>query len=267
MRARSVRVRAVALIALTPILLSTAAVDVSDAAEVRLVHAVPGGAPASLLLTGGTGREGRVEGVPFGEASPYTRAPSGRVMLILDAEDDELARRRATLGDGRYTVLATRNDSGGATLRVLDDGGATPSRARLRVVHAAAEVDGADFLLGSRSIGSVERGGRSSYTTVEPGSYTLLARRPGSRDALVRTRTALPAGTASTAFLVGSGGERIRFVVAEDSAAAPGEAPATGLGGLSGGPRWLEALLAALAAGALGGAMYLRAAGRGRATG
>ena len=69
------------------------------------------------------------------------------------------------------------------------------------------------------------------------------------------------AGTAATAYAVGSAGERTRFVVVADGVAAPSGGPDTGLGGLSGdeGAPWLAALLAALAAGALGGVLYTRA--------
>ena len=71
------------------------------------------------------------------------------------------------------------------------------------------------------------------------------------------------AGTSSTAYAVGSGGERARFVVVQDAVDAPAGGPATGLGGLSGEDTpWLAALLAALAAGALGGLAYTRAARR-----
>ena len=79
-----------------------------------------------------------------------------------------------------------------------------------------------------------------------------------------QTGVNLAAGTASTAYAVGSGGERTRFVVVQDGVDAPAGGPATGLGGLSGddGAPWLAALLAALAAGTLGGVAYTRAARR-----
>ena len=73
----------------------------------------------------------------------------------------------------------------------------------------------------------------------------------------------LTAGTASTAFVLGTQGQKVRLVVATDSTVAPGHAPETGLGGLAGkgGPSWLLVALAALAAGSLGGAVYLVSGG------
>jgi len=249
------------------ILLSASAVDALAATEVRLVHALPGGPAASLLVRGGAGPDAKIEGVRFGEASDYARVPLGRVDLTLNAGDDEVGRRSSTLRTGRFTVLASRNDAGGATLRVIRDGEAVAGRARLRAVHAAPEIDNAEFLVGDRVLGRLGEGRVTGYKTFEPGSYPVVARRPGSREAMVeQPRVNLAAGTSATAFLVGSGGERTRFVVAEDSAATPDRAPATGLGGLSGEDTpWIAALMAALLAGGLGGGVYLRAAGRGRA--
>jgi len=105
----------------------------------------------------------------------------------------------------------------------------------------------------------------SDYSTVEPGVYSIGARRPGEQDALVeRPDVSLVAGTAQTAYLVGSAGERTRFAILEDAATAPPVAPDTGLGGLGersspGGPPWAAALLAAALAGTLGGVAFTRA--------
>jgi hypothetical protein len=67
------------------------------------------------------------------------------------------------------------------------------------------------------------------------------------------------AGSATTAVLVGSRGEKARWVLVDDSTVAPSAAPETGLGGLTtsnGGIPWLLALLAALGAGTLGGLIH-----------
>ena len=57
---------------------------------------------------------------------------------------------------------------------------------------------------------------------------------------LVSSDLSLVAGTSATAYVVGSAGERIRFVVLEDAASGPAAGPATGLGGLTRGDRpWL----------------------------
>ena len=93
--------------------------------------------------------------------------------------------------------------------------------------------------------------------------------KPGTKSALATQKgVTASAGSAATAYAVGSAGEPTRFVVVADSVAAPSGAPATGLGGMAGsdGAPWLAALLAALAAGTLGGVLYTRAP-RGRARG
>ena len=72
--------------------------------------------------------------------------------------------------------------------------------------------------------------------TVEPGSYEVMATpaRQRRRRDLEQDGVNFAAGTASTVYAVGSGGERARFVVVQDGVDAPEGGPATGLGGLSG---------------------------------
>jgi hypothetical protein len=74
----------------------------------------------------------------------------------------------------------------------------------------------------------------------------------------------LVAGSASTAIVVGSGGEPADLVVVSDQTAGPSVAPATGFVGDPGdGDPWLLVALATMVAGGLGGTAYLLAA-RGR---
>ena len=111
--------------------------------------------------------------------------------------------------------------------------------------------------LGGRSLGELKNGQASRYFDREPGSYRLTAGKPGGGGMLVSSDLSLVAGTSATAYVVGSAGERIRFVVLEDAASGPAAGPATGLGGLTRGDRpWLPALLAALLAGGAGGLLY-----------
>ena len=242
-------------------ILLSAAGEALAASEVRLLHAVPGGAAAQLEISGGEGSPSDLEGVRFGEATEYGEAPSGDTTLTLMAGGEQLGRSTETLEDGaRYTAVAVPGGDG-ATLRVYADGKPTPGRTRWRMVHAAPELDEAEFVLDDRVVGRLEAGSDTGYETVEPGTYSLTARRPGDKDAMVKSPTVdLVAGTAQTAYLVGSGGEPTRFVVLQDAASAPDVAPATGLGGPGSGEgrSWLLALLAAAVAGAGGGFAYSR---------
>jgi len=246
-------------------ILLSAAGEALAASEVRLLHAVPGGAAAQLEISGGEGSPSDLEGVGFGEATEYGEAPSGDTTLTLMAGGEQLGRSTETLEDGaRYTAVAVPGGDG-ATIRVYADGKPTPGRTRWRIVHAAPELDEAEFVLDDRVVSALGLGEASDYSTVQPGVYSIGARRPGEEDALVeRADVSLVAGTAQTAYLVGSAGERARFAILEDAATAPAQAPETGLGGLAddGAPAWPAALLAAALARTLGGAAYLRAQAR-----
>jgi len=247
------------------ILLSIAG-EAYAASEVRLLHAVPGGPTAKLQISGGDASPVGLAGVEFGLATDYGKAPAGEATLTLVAGGKQLGRSNETLEDGaRYTVVAVP-EGDGTTLRLYSDGRPVPGRARWRIVHAAPEFDEAEFMLDDRVVKRLELGEASDYSTAQPGPHTVAARRPGEEQPLVeRDDVSLVAGTAQTAYLVGSGGERTRFTILEDAATAPTVAPDTGLGGLGGdggGLPWSAALLAGALAGTLGGAVYLRAQAR-----
>ncbi len=227
------------------------------AAEVRFLHAVPGG-PTAYLQVGGAA----LGNVGFGQASMYARTPDGKVSLALIAGGKRLALVTPTLQDRRYTVVASTVGKR-IVLRTFPDGPARAGNARVRAVHVVPELDEADFSAGSETLGQVGRGEASNYATVKPGDYGIEASQPGGAMVAGRDGVNLAAGTASSAYLLGSAGERTRFVVLQDTVAAPRLAPATGLGGLAGeGRPWLVALAAALGAGALGALGYTRAAAR-----
>ena len=255
---RPIKRVALCVIFSTSILLSPAAGEALGATEVRILHAVPGAPAAELKVEGAEGPAETLAPVAFGEASDYSRQQAGPVTATVLVDGRPLAGATEIEGDGRYTLVASvRGDTETVTLH--QDGEAVEGKTRWRMVHAAAELDMAEMVLDDRAIGELERGGATDYTTVEPGVYTIAARRPGEERPLVeRPDVSLVAGTAQTAYLIGSGGEPTSFTVLQDDASAPSVAPATGLGGTSedGGPPWAAALLAAALAGTLGGAAY-----------
>ena len=253
---RRVRVVAIAM-ALGAILLSAPAVSAA-ATEVRFLHAVTGGEGAKLQVTGG----GSSPPVRFGEATGYLKSSAGSVKATVVANGKRLGAVTEVPGDGRHTIVL-RGSGEGVETTLVKDGEPAPGRTKWRIVHTAPELDDAEFALDDRALGSLKAGADTGYETVEPGTYSLVARRPGEKDAIVKSPNVdLVAGTAQTAYLVGSGGEPTRFVVLQDAASAPEVAPATGLGGLDSGeePAWLLALLAAAVAGTAGGLAYARRA-------
>jgi hypothetical protein len=236
----------------------------ASALELRFVHAVPGGGEAALSA-GKTAIGGPVS---FGGVTDYTRVGEGRVELVLRPAGGgkTLAKAAETLRGGRMTVVATRQGEQ-VMLRVLPDGRGTSGRAKVRAMNAAPELGTTEVKLDGRQLaGDLPPGQAGDYSTIEPGSYRFAAMRPGGGGGALASKSgvSLAAGTSTTAFVVGSGGEPTRIVVASDGAVTPKAAPATGLGGLSGGTAWASALAAGLGAGALGGAAYLLAGRRRR---
>jgi len=244
---------------LASILLSASAAQAAASTKVRILHAVPGGPGAELNLGKAAGSS---EPVSFGEASDYLTTDASSVEAKVISDGQQLGEATAIPGEGAYTIVVSKSGEK-ITATLVKDGEATPQRTRWRVVHAAPEVEEVEFVLDDTAIGRLRQGDDTGYDTVEPGSHNLAARRPGEKQAMVNSPNVdLVAGTAQTAYLVGSGGEPTRFVVLQDAASAPEVAPDTGLGGLGSGdgPAWLLALLAAAIAGTAGGLFYRRRA-------
>ena len=270
MRGRKLEVRQVAgVLAIVPILLSVAAPNAMAVTEVRFLQAVPGAPDAQLELRSDRGPAEALPAAGFAKETGYGEIPAGTVTLTLSAGNQRLARTSERLEDGgRYTAVAVPGRDA-AQLRIYRDGEARASTARWRMVHAAPEIDAAEAVFDGRGAGMLDPGDATDYEPVEPGPHRLALRNPKGEGPLVQdSDVALVAGTAQSAYVLGSGGEPTRFVVLEDDAATPTAAPDTGLGGLSqqpeGGNPWLAVLAAALLAGTLGGVLHARR-GHGRA--
>ncbi len=259
------------IVAFATILLSLAAAGPAAAAtQVRFLHALPGGPTADLSVKGAKGPAATLTGIGFAKASESEAGPSGQVTVTLTAGGKQVATAKEFLADGdSYTIVAEKGSGSKPAFRLYRSGKAVPGKASIRAVHAAPELGRVTMSLSGRGWGTVSYGQDTGYKPADPGTYDLTASKPGSKSPLISQKgLTASAGTASTAYAVGTAGEQTRFVVVADGVAAPSGGPDTGLGGLSGeeGAPWLAALLAALGAGALGGLLYSRAP-RGRARG
>jgi uncharacterized protein DUF4397 len=239
------------------ILLTTAAVaHAAPATEVRFVHAVSGAGPATLTVAGQ--RRAELDS-SFGQPSSYgTVAPGeARLELRLKGQSRPVATRTVRLGPGRHTVVAVAQ-GGKPVLRLYNDGSPEAGRARVRAIHAAAEVGRAEVKVGDRLIGNLNPGSASPYVTLEPGRYTLAVMRAGGKGGAIVSEPGvqLVAGTASSAIVVGSGGVPAKVLVVSDASEGPSAAPLTGSGPGGGPGPWLAVVAAGLAGGALGGAAY-----------
>src|SRR5215213_185383 len=252
------------------ILLAVAAASAQAATRARLVNARGGSDPVTLVVSAGGGDStagssvtsvGR-EPVAYGEAGDFVDVPSGSVKLSL--KDGGSKEAEATLTDGAsYTVIALPKDA----IKVVRNGTAKAGEARVRIVHAAPELGSPDVRLGKRTIAQeLDFRAATKYLTVQPSSYDVAVAKPDAGDVLFERSVSLTAGTATTIVIAGSGGSPQRLIEVNDATVTPTAAPHTGLGGLArgDGTPWLLALLAALGAGALGGAAQLARGRRAR---
>jgi hypothetical protein len=247
------------------------AASASASAKVRLVNAHPGARAIGLKIVIGTAAPPEIGEAKYGQVTPYANVPAaGSAHISLSGLPTTASAAAAQtvqpLVDGaHYTAVALAKGSTGYELKVYRDGAAKRGTARLRVIHAAAELGSPNIMLGSRTIAeAVAFKAASPYLSVSPGSYQLSVVRPGSTTPIFSKQISLSAGAASTAIIAGSGGARERVIMATDATLTPAGAPETGLGGLANGDGspWLLVALAALFAGAVGGVTQLSLARR-----
>jgi hypothetical protein len=258
-RSRRVKSATLGAAALSTIVIPTSASEAqSEQTQVRFLHAVSGAGPAQLQVESGAAR------LPsrFAEPSGYQvfRPGRTRLRLILNGQSRPVATEVVRLGPGKHTVVAVGGENG-VDLLVYEDEGVQPGKATLRAVHAASEVGSADVRVdGKVVVSDVGLGDATGYLAVPPGRHSVAVTRPGGGGgALVTARVRAVAGTASTAFVVGSAGMPAQVVLTEDGSAGPSAAPATGIGGAASGAGWLLIAGSSLIGGTLGGTSYMLA--------
>jgi len=260
-------------VGLVSMLLLASAGSAFAAASVKFVHAVPGADPATLSVSV-DGAEASSPAVSFGNVTPPLEVDPGAANLKISpvGGSDVKAEADETLeDDASYTVVALpKKDGKGADLRVYADDEPENGKALIRAIHAGAELGEPDVRVGDRVVAEkLAYADATEYVDVPPGTGDVTVTRAGGEGGPLATKSGVPltAGTATTAVIVGSGGEQTRILTISDGTAAPEGAPATGFGALAGEsgdepPRLLVALLFAFAAAALGAAGWALAGRR-----
>ena len=238
--------------ALAALMLMAGSASAASEAQVRFVHAVPGVGTAELSV-GDT----KIGSAGFGESTDFATAPGGGQQASLAVPGVGNLTSEVRLEDaGAYTIVAIPKGKS-AELKLFADGSPTAGKARLRLIHASAELGMPDAKLNGKTVAEeLEYGAATPYWTVAPGTYELEIQDPKTgNDVIDPQNAALSAGTSWTGVVVGGGGEKARTLLLSDLVSAPTAAPASGFGGLidGEGPPWLLAALAALLAGTLGG--------------
>jgi hypothetical protein len=222
----------------------------SGGAQIRLVNARGGSATLQISIDGKAQPAGAA--VAYGQAGASANVPAGEAKMTVAGKS---VSTHLDKGES-FTVVAVPK---GAPL-LLRNGSASGGQAKVRIVHAAPELGMPDIRLGKRTVAQgVKYRSGSPYLTVDPGNYTVAVTKPNGGDVVFRGQVSLAAGTATTAVIAGSAGNPERIIAVNDDSVTPAGAPHTGFGGLAGGggAPWLLAMLAALIAGSLGGAIQL----------
>jgi Domain of unknown function (DUF4397) len=245
------------------------AASASGSAKVRLVNARAGSETVGLKVVVGGAAPPSIGPASFGQVTPYASVSPGNAQIALSdlgpGSGNPKQVSQQLVEGGRYTAVALAKGSKGFVLKLYRDGHGRPGSAKLRVIHAAPELGSPDIKLGQRTVAEkLAFEEATPYLSVDPGSYTVSVVKPGGGSPIFKDQVSLSAGGSTTAILAGSGGARERLITATDDTVTPGGAPETGLGGLAGGGGvpWLLVALAALVAGAAGGAWQLSLARR-----
>ena len=166
---------------------STKTEDKRDLALVRVVNALPGGAPISISAGDSTA----FGAVKYKTTTPYREIADNMFNFKLRAGTangtEPLAENRENLHDGGHYTIVAMPDQGGAdkaNLRVLDDElkPVAPEHARVRFINAVAGDRDVDVILKGLAeplFKGVNFKSEAGWKDVDPASGTLEVRADG----------------------------------------------------------------------------------------
>ena len=172
------------------------AVENHDLALVRVVNALPGGAPINISAGDSTA----FAAVPYKTATPYRQIADDAFNFKLRTDGagtgtDPLAENRENLNDGGHYTIVAMPDQGGAdkaNLRVLDDElkPITDGKARVRFINAIPGDRDVDVILKGRAeplFDGVSFKTEAGWSEVAPVSGGLEIRPDGKETVLAKT--------------------------------------------------------------------------------
>jgi len=209
---------------------SSAVAAERDEALVRVVHAVPAGAPIDIYA----GDLAVFEALSYKTVMPYRVVEGKRYVFAARpagmANAKPLASNTEGLDDGEYyTVFALPGIDSGVALRVVDDLLTAPAagRAKLRVVHGSSDAGELDITVTGGSaplFDGVDFQSVTGYEEIEPVNGQIEIRAEGEPVALATVANAhLEAGHFYTVVVVGTrrSAPKLEAFIIED---APGTA-------------------------------------------
>lgn len=210
---------------------STKTEEKRDLALVRVVNALPGGAPISISAGDSTA----FGAVKYKTTTPYREIADNMFNFKLragtvDTSSKPLAENRENLHDGGHYTIVAMPDEGGAdkaNLRVLDDElkPVAPERARVRFINAVPGGKDVDVILKGRAeplFDGVNFKSEAGWKEVEPANGTLEIRPDGTEIVLAKLADVkLEGGRSYTFVLTGRSGKYDVIRVTDDVANAP----------------------------------------------
>lgn len=190
-------------------------------ALIRFIHALPGVGRITVAVGRG-GRSEQLGAVAFAQATGWHSLRSGRFRWSIDTHGKPLAGGTATVGGGAYDVVLLSPRPPSVMLAIYRARGGVRGASLLRVIHAAPEL-GAPALRLDRMLvtASLRFEQATAYHRLTPGVHSLAALpNVASATPLVAIpRLRLLGGASYSAILVGSRGQRLRWVTVTDRGA------------------------------------------------
>jgi len=190
---------------------SSATLERRDEAMVRVVHAVPAGAPVDIYA----GDLAVFESLSYKAVMPYRVLDGKRYVFAVRpagmANAKPLATNTEGLDDGEYyTVFALPGANNGVHLRVVDDLLTAPAvgRAKLRIVHGSSDAGEVDVAVAGRTetlFDGVDFQSVTGYEEIDPLNGQLEIRAEGQTAAMATiANTTIEAGRFYTVVIVGN---------------------------------------------------------------
>lgn len=201
------------------------AVEEKDMALVRVVNAIPGGAPISIWA----GDSAAFTGVAYQKATAYREIPDNmfNFQIKSSAEGKALAQNRENLKDGGHYTIVALPDQGGAgkrNLRVLDDElkPVSPDKARVRFINGVPSDTDVDLIITGREdplFDGVNFKSEAGWNEFDPMAGTLEVRPDNGKNILAKLGNAKLEGGKSYTFVLSGRPGKLELIRIEDDVA------------------------------------------------
>lgn len=230
--ANASRSTALMMVFLAALVLGSPVFAQDQEAKVRVAHLSPDAPNVDVYVNDEPVSE--LTDVPYKTVSPYLSLPAGdqNVKIYPTGDTSEpVVEADVSLQDGEsYTIGAVGlMQDGSLAAQVYEDENTHPTEgnARLRVIHAAPDVDSVDIAPedGPELFTDLGFPSATRYEEVPRGTYTLVATAVGSsEEQLIISDAPLSGGTTYTAIAVGQAEKgTLEVIVSGDAGASSGE--------------------------------------------